>query len=314
MKAIMFQENVNLKDFSNYKIGGPARHFFVPKTLEELTAGVEKAKKEKLPIFILGGGSNLLIHDQGFQGLVIKPEIKVLERNGNIVRVGAGVSIADLLAFVIKEGLSGLEWAGGLPGAVGGAIRGNAGAFGGEIKDVVKEVVSLDISGDAPKVISRSHKDSKFGYRNSIFKEKNGAEIILEAMLELREGDKEAIRKGIQEKIDYRNERHPMDMPSLGSMFKNVDVKDLPKEVAERFSGKIKKDPFPVLPTAVLLSEAGLKGVKEGGAMFSPKHPNFIVNTGGATANDVHKLLELAKKTVKEKFGVVLEEEIQRVG
>ncbi len=307
----MFQQNVSLKEFSNYKIGGPARYFFVPETAEEVLRGLEKAQKEKLPILILGGGTNLLIHDQGYQGLVIKPEIKVLKREGNLVRVGAGVSVGDLLNFLINEGLSGLEWAGGLPGTVGGAIRGNAGAFGGEIKDSIQEVVSLDTSTHATK--KYSNQESNFQYRSSIFKEKDGGEMILEAVLELREGDKEMIKKAIQEKIDYRNTRHPMDFPSLGSTFKNVDVKNLPKEVAERFAEKIKKDPFPVLPTAILLSEAGLKGVREGGAMFSEKHPNFIVNVDGATSADVEKLILLAKKTVKEKFGVVLEEEIQRV-
>lgn len=307
----MFQENISLKEFSNYKIGGRAKYFYVPETAEEVLKGIEKAQKEKLPIFILGGGTNLLISDKGYQGLIIKPDIKVLKREGNLVRVGAGVSVADLLNFLINEGLSGLEWAGGLPGTVGGAIRGNAGAFGGEIKDIVREVVSLDTASMTSK--AHTNAESKFGYRSSFFKER-GSEVILEALLELKLGDKEVIRKAIQEKIDYRNTRHPMDFPSLGSTFKNVDVKHLPKEVAERFTDKIKKDPFPVLPTAILLSEAGLKGAREGGAMFSEKHPNFIVNVEGATAADVEKLIALAKKTVKDKFGVILEEEIQRVG
>ncbi len=308
----MFQSNISLKEYSNYKIGGPARQFFVPKTLEELTAGVEKAKQEKLPIFVLGGGTNLLISDKGFPGLVVKPEIMTLEGKDGVIRVGAGVSVADLLAFTIANGLSGLEWAGGLPGTVGGAIRGNAGAFGGEIQDVITEVVSLDIAG-APKIINRGHKESKFGYRSSIFKEKNGEEIILEATLQLQNGEKKAIQEAIESKIQYRQERHPMEYPNIGSIFKNVDWKDVPKEFQERFVGKMKKDPFPVLPTAVLLSETGLKGVASGGAMFSPKHPNFIVNTQGATAEDVKKLIELAKETVKDKFGVILEEEVQYV-
>ncbi len=309
----MFQPDVSLKGFSNYKIGGPARHFYVPKTVDELIAGVEKAKKEQLPIFVLGGGTNLLISDKGFAGLVIKPEIKVLEGANGTIRVGAGVSVADLLAFVIDRGLSGLEWAGGLPGTVGGAIRGNAGAFGGEIKDIVEEVVSLDISGAIPKVVKRKKPEARFGYRSSIFKEKGGAEIVLEAVLALKKGESEIIRQAIEEKIKYRQERHPMDLPNIGSIFKNVDLKDMPKDLAERFAAKIKPDPFPVLPTAVLLSEAGLKGVREGGAMFSPKHPNFIVNAGDASAEDVKKLITLAKATIKEKFGIELEEEIQFV-
>ena len=308
-----FQKDIPLSKYSNYKIGGAARYFYVPKTAEEVLKGIEKAKKEGLPIFVLGGATNLLISDKGFSGLVIKPDIKVLEESGGKIRVGAGVNVADLLQFVIQHSLAGLEWAGGLPGTVGGAIRGNAGAFGGEIKDVVEEVTSLDLSGNAPKIVKHDFKASKFGYRSSIFKEKGGAEIILEATLALKKGDQQAIRDAIQTKINYRLERHPMDLPNIGSIFKNVDWKDVPKEVQERFIDKVKKDPFPVLPTAILLSEAGLKGVREGGAMFSPKHPNFIVNVESASAADVKKLIALAKETIKQKFGVILEEEVQWV-
>ncbi len=306
----MFQEHVSLREFSNYKIGGKARYFYVPKTAEEVLKGIEKAQKEKLPIFILGGGTNLLIHDKGFAGLVIKPEITLLKVEGEKVRVGAGVSVADLLTLTIEQSLSGLEWAGGLPGTVGGAIRGNAGAFGGETKDLIEEVTSLDISGPAPKIVKRTRAESKFGYRSSIFKERDGKEIILEAVFNLQKGEKRAIQEAIESKIRYRQERHPIDLPNIGSIFKNVDWKDVPEEWQNKFSDKMKKDPFPVLPTAILLSEAGLKGVREGGAMFSPKHPNFIVNVEDATAEDVRKLIDVAKKTVKEKFGITLEEEV----
>jgi len=139
--------------------------------------------------------------DEGFSGLILKPEISKLEQSGNRVRVGAGVPVATLLDFVIKKSLSGLEWAGGLPGLVGGAIRGNAGAFGGEVKDSIHEVVSLDISGKTPKVVKRTNAECKFGYRNSIFKVRDGKEIILEATLALAKGDKKVIRDGIEEKI-----------------------------------------------------------------------------------------------------------------
>lgn len=310
----MFQENVNLKDYSNYKIGGPARQFSHPKNVEEIGKAVEMARKEKLPIFILGGGTNLLIGDEGFNGLVLKPDIQLLEANGTTARVGAGVSMNELLNFLITKGLSGLEWAGGLPGTVGGAIRGNAGAFGGEMKDVVANVVSLDISGNpsagGPAVIKRENAECRFGYRNSIFKMNDGKEVILEAILSLKKGDKKATREAIESKIKYRKDRHPMEYPNIGSIFKNVDLKLVPKDLLPQVQQVVKSDPFPIVPTAYLISECGLKGVSWGGAMISPKHPNFIVNVLGAKADDVKTLINLVKAAVKEKYSVKLEEEV----
>jgi UDP-N-acetylmuramate dehydrogenase len=306
----MFQKDVDLKTHSNYKIGGLARQFCNPKNVEELKAAVQKAWKDKLPIFILGGGTNLLINDAGFNGLVIKPEINKLQVSGVRCQVGAGVLMSEFLNFLISRGLSGMEWAGGLPGTVGGAIRGNAGAFGGETKDLVKEVVSLDVSGRTPKIFKRKNSECKFGYRNSIYKINDGKEIILEATFELKKGDKKAIKQAIEEKIKYRKERHPMEHPNIGSIFKNVDLRIVPKKLHEQFATVVKKDPFPVVPTAYLISECGLKGVSWGGAMISPKHPNFIVNVLDAKAEDVKTLIKLVKAAVKEKYGIRLEEEV----
>lgn len=306
----MFQSNINLKDYSNYKIGGLARQFSRPTSVEDLEKAVEMARNDKLPIFILGGGTNLLIDDRGYKGLVIKPDISILKSDGEEIKIGAGVPVSDLLDFTITKGLSGLEWAGGLPGTIGGAIRGNAGAFGGETKDVVREVVSLDISGKKPKIIRRSGADLQFGYRNSIYKMNDGREIIIEATLNLKKGAKKSIQEAIESKIKYRLERHPMDYPNIGSIFKNVDLKNVPADVQKQFADRIKNDPFPVLPTAILISEAGLKGVAFGGAMISPKHPNFIVNVLDAKAEDVKTLISAVKAAVKEKFDIKLEEEI----
>ncbi len=306
----MFQTGIDLKQHSNYKIGGQARHFYVAKNIDGITKAVEKAKKEKLPIFILGGGTNLLINDKGFDGLVLKPEIKKLQVSGVKCQVGAGVLISDLLNFCVEKGLSGLEWAGGLPGTVGGAIRGNAGAFGGEIKDSIMEVVSLDIFGKTPKNIKRDNSKCQFGYRNSIFKVNDGKEVVLETTLALKKGDKKAIRAAIEEKIKYRQERQPLEYPNIGSIFKNIDLRLVPKKLHGELAHVIKTDPFPVVPTAHLISECGLKGVSWGGAMISPKHPNFIVNVLDAKAEDVKILIKLVKAGVKEKFGIKLEEEI----
>ena len=315
----MFQKNITLATHSNYKIGGPASYFVSAKNVEKIEGALDKWRsihqcgKFCPHIFILGGGTNLLISDEGFNGLVLKPEIKLLKVQGEMVRIGAGVSMQNLLQFTIDNSLSGLEWAGGLPGTVGGAVRGNAGAFSGEIKDVIKEVVSLDISGKTPKIIRRSNKQCKFGYRNSIFKINNGKEVIVEAVFEMKKGDKKAIRAAIEEKIIYRKERQPLEYPNIGSIFKNVDLRLVPQKLRLQFARVVKTDPFPVVPTAHLIDQIGLKGVSCGGAMISPKHPNFIVNTLGASAKDVKSLIDIAKYGVKEKFGITLEEEIQYV-
>ena len=310
---LMFQDKVILSRHSNYKIGGPAEYFYAADKVEKIIRAVEKARQAKLPIFILGGGTNLLISDEGFAGLILKPDIKSLKSEGVLMKVGAGTLVSDLLDLAVTKGLAGLEWAGGLPGTLGGAVRGNAGAFGGEIKDCVKEIISLDISVNKPLIKKRNNKQCRFGYRNSIFKQLNGKEIILEATLALAEGDKKAISSAIEEKIKYRQEHQPLDYPNIGSIFKNVDLKKVPKNKHKAFASVIKTDPFPVIPAAYLIHQAGLKGVSFGGAMISSKHPNFIVNALNAKAADVQALISLTKASVKSKFGVELEEEIQYV-
>jgi UDP-N-acetylmuramate dehydrogenase len=309
--AVKIMEGVPLAEHSNYRIGGPARHFCEATNEEQIREAVLFAREQRAPLFVLGGGTNLLIDDAGFNGLVLKPAVAQLTAEGETVTVGAGISVADLLKFTIAHSLSGLEWAGGLPGTVGGAIRGNAGAFQGEIKDRIVTVESFDVETLATTV--RENAACKFGYRNSVFKEKNGREIILRAALKLEKGDLQKIATGVQEKINYRLERHPMEYPNIGSTFKNVDLELVPKIWREAVAKVIKVDPFPVVPTAYLISEAGLRGTQHGGAMVSQKHPNFIVNLGGATAGDVKFLIAAVKEGVFEKYGIRLEEEIQEV-
>lgn len=309
----MFKQNILLAKHSNYRIGGPARYFFESADLEKITAAAQKAKKEKLPIFILGGGTNILFDDSGFSGLIIKPAFDFIKKDGLLVTAGAGASMEKLLEFTIAKKLSGLEWAGGLPGLVGGAVRGNAGAFGGEIKDRLVEVVSLDIFQSPPKIIRRDNKHCQFGYRDSIFKKNDGQEIILEAVFQLSPGDKKEIKKQIEDKIRWREQRQPLDYPNIGSIFKNVDWQLVPPAIQKNpeFAEHIKKDPFPVLPTARLIHLAGLKGVACGGAMISPKHPNFIVNVLQASSEDVKRLIQLVKETIFQKYAITLEEEIE---
>lgn len=322
MSIVRCMENEPLAWHSNYKIGGPARFFCAAKSVEDIGSAIKKARADGFSVFVLGGGTNVVFPDEGFDGLVLKPEIVTLERVGDFMRAGAGVLMADLLNRAAAESLSGLEWAGGLPGTVGGAIRGNAGAFGGETKDSIAEVTSVAVAsealgrshtGEVPHIITRTNKECEFDYRTSIFKEKNTSglrEIILEATFALTPGDAQVIRQGMEEKIAYRKGRHPMEYPNIGSMFKNIDVGKYPHLREGGFAHVVKHDPFPVMPVAYLIAQTDLPATKCGGAMISDKHPNFIVNLGGATAKDVRALADLVKKTLKEKFDVELEEEV----
>jgi UDP-N-acetylmuramate dehydrogenase len=301
------RENVFLKDHATFKIGGPATYFIEVRSKEDLIKAVTAAKTCGVPFFILGGGSNLLVSHEGFSGLIIKVlhEKGIVLKPGNIVEASAGVEMKELVSFCIDQALAGIEWSGGLPGTFGGAIRGNAGAFGGEIKDSILEVEALD---DDLKVRQFSNKDCQFTYRSSIFKLNNW--IVISAKLQLTPGDKKVIADIAQSRIDYRKEKQPLHLPNAGSVFKNCDLKWFSKEWQEKLAHVVKQDPFPVVPTAYLLSECNLKGTRIGGAEISTKHPNFIVNVENAKTQDVLDLIEVAKKAVKEKYGVTLEQEV----
>ena len=294
-----FQKNVLLKNYTTFKIGGPAKYFFIAKTKLGLVEAVQMAKKLGLPFFVLGGGSNILVSDKGYQGLVINFQFPISNFQKSKVVAGAGLILGKLVNASAKRGLTGLEWAAGIPGTVGGAIQGNAGAFEGSMKDIVKEVEVFDVKKNKIKNFKNKNlasgknldssgiKDCQFGYRTSIFK-KNPNLIILSCQLQLKTGDKQKIKEKIQEYLDYRDRRHPKE-PSAGSIFKN------PKNISAR----------------EIIDKCGLKGKRIGGAQISKIHSNFIVNLNGAEARDVLKLIKLVKKEVKNKFGIKLKEEIQ---
>lgn len=316
----MLKQDVILKDYSNYKIGGPAAYFLEVSTKGDLLNGLKEWQtvssafpQNKKKVFVLGKGTNILISDKGFDGLIIYNNILGIERRGEDLIIGAGVLISQILNYCIENQLSGFEWAGGLPGTIGGAVRGNAGAFNGETKDSVKEVTSLNFTTLEEKV--RGNLECLFDYRFSIFKSEQGEnEIILSVTLSLKSGERETIKSLIQEKIDYRNAKHPMEYPSIGSIFKNVRTETVPENWEKELSQYIKTDPFPIVPSAKLLSLVNVKGKKIGGAQISDKHPNFIINLGNATSNDVKTLIIFAKNAVREKFNIQLEEEIIYLG
>ncbi|KKQ77046.1 MAG: UDP-N-acetylenolpyruvoylglucosamine reductase [Parcubacteria group bacterium GW2011_GWC1_38_6] len=300
------RKNVLLKRYTTFRVGGPAKYFFKAKTDQDLTKAVIVARKSRIPFFIIGHGSNVLFPDTGFRGLVVKVENDHYKIRENKIYAGAGMLMDTLVRTSINKGLRGLEWAGGLPGTLGGAVRGNAGAFGGETKDSIFEVEFLDNENKIKKV---NNKNCFFNYRSSIFKKRNF--IILSAVIKLSKGNKKDLWKIARNHIQYRKDYHPLTHPNAGSIFKNYDIKKASKEIKNLFTNVIKTDPFPIIPTALIILKAGLSGKTIGRAQISKKHSNYIINLGGATANDVKKLIKFAKNAIKNKFKINIETEIQ---
>ncbi|MGA2417785.1 MAG: UDP-N-acetylmuramate dehydrogenase [Candidatus Staskawiczbacteria bacterium] len=303
------QKNVLLEDFTTYKIGGPAKYFFVARTKDDLIFALKTANDFKLSVLILGGGSNLLISDNGFNGLVIKIDISGINFQGNKAIVGAGMGLANLAYLSAENGLSGLEWAAGIPGAtVGGSIYGHAQAFGIKISDVVKEVEAINI--ETLKIKKFSKKQCQFSLKNSIFKENKNL-IIVSAVLEFQKKDKNKIKKTIEEFLEYRKTRHPIDFASAGSTFINPEIKIKNKKLLEKFPELNEYNKKGTIPAGYLIAKCNLAGKKIGNAQISEKHANFIINLGGAKAKDILKLMKLAKEKVKKTFGINLETEVQ---
>jgi len=314
----LIQENVSLKIYSNFKIGGPARFFFEFESLDELKIGLgewrEILENDKTVVdrkFVISGATNILFDDDGFDGLILCNRISFIRKdNENMLEVGAGTSIKELNEFCVDNSLSGTEWSGGLPGSVGGAIFGNAGAFGGETKDSVFEVTSFDYLNG--QTIRRNNSDCQFNYRDSIFKSQKLPEIIISAKFQLKIGNRDEIAAAMIEHIEYRRRKQPLEYPNIGSIFKNVPTESASADLIEKVREKIKDDPFPVIPTAYLIFLAGLVGHKIGGAQISEKHPNMIINFDGLVkAADVKNMISFVQKTIAEKFAVNLEPEVR---
>jgi len=282
-------QNEPLANHTTFKIGGEADYFFIAQNSNSLVKAVKIAHDFNLPFFILGGGSNLLISDKGFRGLAIKVQSSKFKVQSNKIIADAGMSLSKLVDLSIKKELSGLEWAIGIPGTVGGAVRGNAGAFGKEMSDVVRSVKVLLISNNIT-VEQYNNIAIRFAYRDSIFK--HNKDIILSVEFELKNGNKEKSRNVIQGYLLERKESQPLDCLSAGCIFKNP---------REKLAGE-------------LIDLAGLKGKRIGDARVSEKHANFIINLGNAKAEDMMRLIKIIQKKVLGKFGTKLELEIELVG
>ncbi len=296
------QKNIPLKNYTTFKIGGPAKYFFRARKKEDLIKAIKTAKEFNLSFFILAGGSNLLISDKGFKGLVIKNEARNFEIKKEKIIAESGAILDKVVERAVKVGLAGLEKGSGIPGTLGGAVYGNAGCPKGdwEIGKLIKEVELLMPNGKIKRV---GKNWLSFQYRNSRLKKtRDKKPIILEVILKLKKrrpkpphhnigsGGKD-LKKRRQEILKIRSEKIPPGF-SAGSIFKNPSKK----------------------PAGFLIEKCGLKGKKIGKAQISQEHANFIVNLKGAKATDVLKLINLAKKKVKNKFGINLKEEIQFLG
>ena len=311
---IVVQENIPLAPYTIYKIGGPARYFVEVKTSEDLADALRFAATGGMRFFILGAGSNILVSDKGFDGVLIRMAGGMVRAEGERLIVDAGVMMARAASEAARAGLAGFEWAIGVPGTIGGSVRGNAGCFGGEIKDVVESVDVFDTLNPRPYTLYI--KDCQFGYRDSIFKRRPEL-VVLSVTLQLQKGDSAVIQERIRAITKERAEKQDIGMQCAGCIFKNVswERRDINADaVLKQFPELAQFRDRATIPAAYLVDVAGLKGRRVGRVVISSKHANFFVNEGGATADEVAMLISMAKDAVFRKYGIALEEEIQYVG
>lgn len=295
--AITGEDNLRIdepmSEHTTFRTGGNAGYFIVPANEEQLRAVIALLKETETPFLVTGRGSNLLVSDKGIEGAVINiyhtfDEISI-ERNvdGAVVRAGAGITLAALASRLLKEELKGFEFASGIPGTLGGAVVMNAGAYGGEIKDVLVSARCMDYDGN---LYEFSNEELQLSYRHSLIMERKL--IVLEAVLEFRSGRYEDIKALMDDFNGRRRDKQPLEYPSAGSTFKRPEG---------NFAGK-------------LIMEAGLAGFSVNGAQVSSKHCGFVINTGNATSSDIYELMQHVEKVVYDKTGIKLEPEVRLVG
>ena len=281
--------NEPMKNHTTFKIGGPAQYYVTPESVNQIQEVVSLCRNINIPLHVIGNGSNILVGDDGVDGVVLAlfNTFSDYEIKDNVITAQAGMSLIKLAVIALREGLTGLEFASGIPGSVGGAVYMNAGAYDGQMKDVVTSVTVLDEAGNI-RILGRDELD--MGYRTSAVAKHNM--IVLQVIIELKAGDKEQIKDRMNQLSELRKQKQPLEYPSAGSTFKRPEG---------YFAGK-------------LIADAGLKGYSIGGAAVSEKHAGFVVNMGGATAKDVVELTDYIKKRIIEQFGVTLELEIKKIG
>ena len=284
---VLFDEPMS--QHTTFRIGGPADVFVMPENYEQIREVLRLCKEEKLPFFVLGNGSNLLVSDSGYRGVIIQMDrnMEEIRLDGEEIHACAGALLSSVAVAARNASLTGFEFAGGIPGTIGGAAVMNAGAYGGELKDVLKEVTVMTREGE---ILTIPADKLEMGYRTSIIK--TSGYLVLEAVISLKKGDEEKIRAVMKELSERRTEKQPLDYPSAGSTFKRPEG---------YFAGK-------------LIMDSGLRGYRAGGAQVSEKHCGFVINAGGATAEDVRSLMDHVIRVVREKYGVTLEPEVKFLG
>lgn len=281
--------NEPMNQHTTFRVGGTASYFVTVQSKEELVSLVKYLKQVERDFQIIGNGSNLLVSDQGYEGVIIKvaEPMNHIRKEGNRIIAEAGITLEQLSDFACENSLSGLEFASGIPGTLGGACVMNAGAYDGEMKQVIQKVIVCDFNGN---ILELDHDTMEFGYRKSIIR--NKPFVVLEVWMDLVPGEKSVIREKIDGFWESRREKQPLEYPSAGSTFKRPEG---------YFAGK-------------LIMDCGLRGFQIGGARVSDKHCGFVINTGDATATDIYQLIQEIKKNVKDKFGVELEQEVVMIG
>lgn len=278
-----------MKDHTTFRVGGPAECFITVDSRKQLAKALSYLQLTGWDFFIVGNGSNLLVGDRGYRGVVIRlgAEFSGIEVSGEKMTVGAGALLGSAAKAALEAGLTGFEFAAGIPGTLGGAVRMNAGAYGGEMKQIVEYVEVMGMDGE---ILYLDNETMEFGYRTSAIK--NRPYVVLGAQLKLKAGEKEKIAEIMRDLAQKRREKQPLEFPSAGSTFKRPEG---------YFAGK-------------LIQDAGLSGKSVGGAQISEKHCGFVINRGDATAADVSQLIRETQQTVQDKFGVTLEPEVIFLG
>jgi len=294
-----------LRHHTTFRIGGPADYYFAAHVPDHLVAALRAASELGIPVFLLGGGSNLLVSDEGFRGLVVRNACDEVEFDGTAAHIGCGADFLDLIYQCRDRELSGLEFAAGIPGSVGGALYGNAGCYGEDIGSYTIECTITSLDGS--KVETKPASWFQFAYRDSRLK--RDPRVLISCLLQLRKGNRAEIQKVIDEKLEIRRVKHPQWRvePTAGSYFKNLPP-DWQMPGAKHSPGTRR------VPAGQLLDEVGCRGLRVGDAMVFAKHANIIVNAGHASAREVLELAAIMKARVRERFGVELEEEVMFLG
>lgn len=302
----------SMSKHTNFRIGGPAKLYVVANDADAMIRAVEAAENAGVPWAVFGGGSNLLVADEGYEGLIVQSGMRSLTVDGGVIHAESGVITALAARKAADASLSGFEWAIGVPGTIGGAVYGNAGCYGGEMKDVVESVDAYRLSDRAR--VTYTNADCAFAYRESKFK--HDRHLIFGCTIRLSSGDTAVSKKRMQEIVETRKEKQPLELSSAGCAFKNFEFSDVSQISVLREKTDVPEAMITngVISAGWAVERSGARGLTVGGVAVSDKHGNFLVNTGGGTAKDVVELIALVKAKVQVEFGITLENEVQLLG